>query len=139
MNLFKVKYLKIFNEVGSLYIVAGIWNTLVGYVAGVYTYKTFENYLHITFIGLISNIISITSAFLVYKIFVFKTKGDWMNEYAKCYLVYGVSAILSTFFLWIFTKYLGYNIWLSQALSIFIVLLVSFVGNLKFTFKKKHD
>jgi putative flippase GtrA len=136
MNIFKIKIKKILSEVGLLYVIVGFWNTLTGYIVGIVAYKILENYLHVTIIGLLSNIISITLAFLVYKIVVFKTNSNWLTEYFKSYVVYGISGVISILLLWLLIKYLGYNIWVSQAISMLVVISFSFFGNALYTFKK---
>lgn len=45
--------------------------------------------------GLLANVFSITFAFLGYKWFVFKTKGNYLKEWIRCVGVYAGSMILS--------------------------------------------
>ncbi|MFZ0560982.1 MAG: GtrA family protein [Terriglobales bacterium] len=46
--------------------------------------------------SLLANVFSITFAFLGYKWFVFKTKGNYLKEWIRCVGVYAGSMILST-------------------------------------------
>src|ERR1700739_693178 len=41
----------------------------------------------------VSNFISITVAYLGYKVFVFKTKGNYLHEWARCMAVYWSAAL----------------------------------------------
>ena len=71
------------------YLLAGGWNTVFGYATSVGLYALLADMLHITLIAGIASIVSITMSFLTYKIFVFKTSGNWLIEYGRSYLVYG--------------------------------------------------
>ena len=79
---------------------------------------------------------SITFAFILFKKFVFKTKNtNWILEYIRSYLVYGVQAIVGIFILWLCVSIIDLNIFFSQAFSIISVVLISYFGHKKFTFK----
>lgn len=72
---------------GIRYLLIGAWNTLFG--VGVYTLLLIvfgqEHYL---LLGVVSNILAITNAFLGHKLLVFRTRGNWLQEYLRCYVVY---------------------------------------------------
>lgn len=119
------------------YLLAGGFNTLVGYSIGVVLYKALESNLSIVWIGLISNILSITVSFLSYKTLVFKTKGMWLIEYMKSYIVYGGIALIGIFFLWLFVDKMKISIWLAQALVIGLTVTVSYLGHSRFTFRRQ--
>ena len=95
--------------------------------------------LHIIYISILANIVAITMSFLTYKLFVFRTSGEWLKEYLKIYLVYGTTAAIGTILLWIFVDFFYINIWLSQGLVLSSVFIFSFFLNRNFTFKKAND
>jgi putative flippase GtrA len=79
------------------YLVVGAGNTLFGY--GLFVLLTMlltptakYGYLLASLLG---NIISITFAFLGYKWFVFKTRGNYLTEWIRCLGVYATSMVLS--------------------------------------------
>jgi len=76
-------------------------------------------------------------SFTTNKIFVFKSPGNWIREYLKCYIIYGLSAIFGIFILWIFVDYFHININISQAFVLITSVIISSVGHSKFTYKKK--
>jgi putative flippase GtrA len=117
------------------YLLAGAWNTAFGYFASIWLYYHFINTLPLWAILTISNIIAITVAFLTYKLFVFKKLGNWILEYLKCYLVYGISAIVTSVITIILVNGAGVRFWLSQSFSIGIVACLSYLAHKKFTFK----
>ena len=87
-------------------------------------------------IGLLVNIVTISVSFLTYKLFVFKTSGNWWAEYLKAYVVYGTLALLSVFILWILVDVYKVTIWLAQGLLVIVTVIISYVGHSNITFKR---
>ena len=128
----------ILNFLGSSkckYLAAGAWNTLFGYFLGVILYLLLNPYAHLVVIAIISNIIAITMSFLTYKLAVFRTSGNWLLEYLRCYMVYGFNAVLGIFFLWLIVNVMGLNIWFAQGISIVITVIISYYLHKRFTFR----
>jgi len=79
------------------YLLVGIWNTAFGYgtfaafTALLYRYGK-NSYLAAM---VLSGLLNITVAFLGYKWFVFKTKGNYLKEWLRCLSVYGGSMLFS--------------------------------------------
>lgn len=120
----------------AIYLIAGGWNTIFGYFASLLIYQYYYNSLGIIFVGIVSNVIAISMSFTTYKIFVFKTKGNWWVEYIRCYLVYGFTAILSIIGLWVLVDIFQMQFWLAQLFLLIIAVIISYVGHSRFTFKK---
>lgn len=119
------------------YLIVGAFNTGVGYLLGVFFYHILKGYLHIVEIGLLTNFICISISFVAYKLWVFKTVGNWTVEYFRCFLVYGFSGVISIIFLYLLVDVLAVNIWFAQALAISITIVVSYIQHNKYTFKQK--
>jgi putative flippase GtrA len=119
------------------YLLVGGFNTLVGYSVGVGLYKSLGDIVSIVWIGIISNILSITVSFLTYKIFVFRTKDMWLSEYSKSYVVYGGAALIGILFLWLFVDKLNISIWVAQALVVGVTVTISYIGHSRFTFSRR--
>jgi len=119
------------------YLLAGGWNTAFGYAIGVGAYILLSDRLHVAAIAAICNIFAITMSFITYKIFVFKTSGNWLVEYGRSYLVYGSMALLSIILLWIMVDYFKFKIWYAQGLVIFITVFASYLGHKYFTFRSR--
>jgi putative flippase GtrA len=117
------------------YLLAGVWNTIFGYAVGGFGYLLFNQHLHTIWIGIFANIIAISMSFITYKVFVFRTTGNWIAEYLKMYLVYGVNAIIGSILIWILVDIFNINIWLSLGVVWVLVFLTSFFLNRSFTFK----
>lgn len=96
------------------------------------------DYVNIFFISVLSNLIAITFSFLVYKAFVFRTQGNWLKEYLKCFIVYGGSALFGIFMIWLLVDGFSINIWVAQFLTIAITVAGSYFGHRNFTFKVRR-
>jgi putative flippase GtrA len=116
------------------YLFAGGWNTAFGYTNGLWLYHVLETYLNVIFISTLANIVNITMAFFVYKLFVFRTQGSWLIEYLRCYVTYGGMAILGILLIWLLVSFAGVPFWISQGLAIIFTIAVSFVMHKQFTF-----
>lgn len=138
MSYYK-KIKKFLDKKGYRYLIIGVLNTLFGYFCGIFLYYFFFKKIDIIFILTISNILSITFSFLTYKLFVFKTPGNWLKEYIKCYVVYGSASVIGISMTWFFLDIIGINIWFSQAISTLMVIFFSYYGHSKFTFKIKNE
>lgn len=118
------------------YLLAGGWNTLFGYASGLFLYYGMDGRISVIAVGFISNILAITMAFLTYKVFVFRTKGDWFVEYIRTYVVYGAMAIFGVLLLWVSVDVIGLPFWLAQGLIIMPTIIISYIGHSRFTFRK---
>ncbi|GAB4060196.1 GtrA family protein [Uliginosibacterium sediminicola] len=118
------------------YLLAGAWNTVFGYAVGLALYSLFHEQLHVVAIGVVANLLAITMSFMSYKLFVFRTRGNWLSEYLRCYLVYGGSALLGVCMLWVLVDGLGLPFWLAQGLIIVLTVTVSYFGHARFTFRR---
>ena len=83
------------------YLAVGICNTVFGYS----TYAGLTAWLtpHIPFAYMVASLISsftnVTFAFLNYKWFIFKTRGNYLREWSRCVLVYSSAGLLGTILL----------------------------------------
>ena len=82
------------------YLLVGGFNTLFGYTSFLIVVRLLSaiipaRYLTLTAIAgsLISTPLNITVAYFGYKFFVFKTKGNYLLEWLKCFAVYGTGMI----------------------------------------------
>jgi len=82
------------------YLCVGVWNTVFGYI----TYATFlflfshllpQRFLYLAVVvaSLVSTPINITVAYFGYKFFVFRTSGNYLVEWLRCFAVYGIGML----------------------------------------------
>lgn len=119
------------------YLIVGLWNTIFGYFAFVALYYLFATYINYLILLLISNVFSITNAYIGYKIFVFKTKGNYLKEYLKFYAVYGVSMLLNIILLFLAVELLKANPVVAQAVVIWLTVIISYLGHKHFSFARR--
>ncbi len=128
------------------YLVVGAWNTLFGY--GMYALLNFlfayllgGEYLAAMLANVLANAIAISVAFLGYKLWVFRTKGNFMREYLRCYLVYGTTFCAGLVLLPLLITGLNLFVtprtavpYLAGAILTAGTVMVSFFGHKQYTF-----
>ena len=82
------------------YLGVGVFNLLFGYICFAVILTLLNRvlpgrflYLTVVLASILSTPINITAAFLGYKFFVFRTRGNFVRELLKCFAVYGTSMI----------------------------------------------
>lgn len=117
------------------YLLVGGLNSLVGYGLGVGLYLLLSPALHILLIGLVANLLAISFSFTTQKLLVFRTKGRWLSEYLRSYLVYGGMGVMGTVLLWALVDGIHLPIWIAQGVAIGLTVVLSYVGHARFTFR----
>ena len=129
------------------YILVGGFNTVFGY--GVFALINWlsrgmgsYNYM---FAALVSSLISITVAFLGYKWFVFRTRGNYLLEWIRCVGVYSASMAFGLVSLPILVTILRHHLqkpeqasYIAGAILTVLTPLFSFVGHKKISFRQKQ-
>ena len=121
------------------FIVAGSYNTAFAYVLLAVLYYFFSNKVHYIFILVFSTIVNITNAYIIHKLFVFKTKGNYLKEYLRYYVVYSVPIGLGFIFFPFCIEILKMNFYIAQALITFITVIISYHGHKHVSFKVRSD
>lgn len=82
------------------YLCVGVWNTFFGYLSYAAFLFLFSHllpqrflYLAVIIASLVSTPINITVAYFCYKFFVFRTSGNYLMEWLRCFAVYGVGML----------------------------------------------
>lgn len=113
----------------------GIFNTFLGYFISLILFEFFNKYINLVYILIIANFISISTSFINYKFFVFKSKALWINEYFKSYLIYGWNIIFGITFSWLLVEKMHIHFWESQLFLIIMSTIFSYFGHRFFTFR----
>lgn len=116
------------------YLLVGGFNTVVGYLVGVGLLYALSPAVHVLVIGALANILAITVSFTTYKLFVFQTRGRWIEEYFRSYLVYGGMAVVGTVTLWLLVDGARLPLWLAQAFAVMVTVVISYLGHSQYTF-----
>jgi putative flippase GtrA len=91
--------------------------------------------LHVVVIGIVANILAISMSFLTYKLFVFRTKGNWLKEYFRTYVVYGGTSVIGILLLWVFVDVFNSPFWIAQGLAIIVTVMITYIAHSRFTYK----
>jgi len=120
------------------YLLTGAWNTVFGMGLYAIAYRFFGEQVNYIVLAIPVNVLAITNAFLCYKFFVFRTKGNWIKEYFRCCIVYGSAALANIGLLWLLVHFFSLNPVLANIFGIAVVTIISFFAHKYFSFKKGH-
>lgn len=128
------------------YLLVGGFNTVFGYglfallnwsLAGLGSYS----YMYA---AVLSNLIAITIAFLGYKWFVFRTRGNYLIEWVRCLGVYATSSLIGLAGLAILAPILRRSLrrpewasYIAAAIMMIVTVLFSFLGHKNISFRQK--
>ncbi len=95
------------------YLIVGVGNTIFGYGCYAFFVAVYSRFLPAHYLPFTVDLASITTtplgvtvSFLTYKFFVFKTHGNYLKEWVRCFAVYGSATIPGLFILPFLTKLL---------------------------------
>ncbi len=126
------------------YLLVGIWNTVFGYSTFALLTVILNRYISAGYIlaSLLSSILNISVSFLGYKWFVFKTKGNYLQEWIRCLIVYSGGILLGLVLLPPMVFVVAYITdsprvapYIAGAILVGIQVIVSFFGHKKFSFQ----
>jgi putative flippase GtrA len=93
--------------------------------------------------GAASSVVNITMAYVGYKFVVFKTKGNYIQEYLRCFVTYGVAALMNLAALPFAVKLIElvltrkqYAPYLAGAVLMCGNAVFSFLGHSKYSFRR---
>jgi len=126
------------------YLVVGVFNTLFGYGTFALLVAILDRVMPHGYIlaSVISGIVNITVAYFNYKFFVFKTKGNYLREWARCVAVYSSAIALNTLLLPVavfairrWTNLYVAAPYIAGAVLIGCTTIYSFLGHKRFSFR----
>ena len=118
------------------FLIVGAWNTAFGYLSFVLLYYFFSPFVHYLAIQAATVVINVTNAFLCHKFIVFRTRGNYLREYLRFYVVYAVPIGLGFVLLPFGIEVLGMNAYLTSAVSICLLTFISYFGHKHYSFRR---
>jgi putative flippase GtrA len=128
------------------YILVGGFNTVFGYALFAllnWSLRKLGSYSYM-YAAVLANLIAITVAFLGYKWFVFKTRGNYLIEWIRCFGVYGTSMLIGLaglpILVAIFRPHLrnpGSASYIAAAILTLVTVVFSFLGHKKISFRQE--
>jgi len=121
-----------------LYLLVGGWNTLFGYglYAGLVWVFGRDAYWWLL---VPTSLIAVTQNYVAYKFIVFRTKGSWIREYAKFWLVYLPYLGLNLLVLPGLVSFLGLDPRIAQAAFVMVAFVITYFAHKHFTFRDADD
>ena len=126
------------------YLLVGLWNTVFGYGTFALLTAVLNPIVPHSYIwaSLLSSLLNITVAFLGYKWFVFKTRGNYLREWARCIAVYSGGIVFGLVMLPVLVLVIRHNThfvaeapYIAGAILTAVVVVYSFLGHKKFSFR----
>jgi putative flippase GtrA len=128
------------------YILIGGWNTVFGYTCFFLTNRwlsTFMPAYSYIAASMVSSFIAISVAFLGYKWFVFRTRGNYLREWLRTFTIYSGSILVSTLALAPMVGLIRYTTryqteapYIAGAVVTVFGVIGSFLGHKHFSFRK---
>lgn len=119
-----------------LYLVAGGWNTVFGYLVFVGLYWALHRSLPTAVILIMSWVVAVTNAYMWYRYLVFRSRGRMHREIPRFFLVYGVTLAANLIVLPVALRTLPLNVYVVQGLFMLVVMVVSYFGHRWFSFRE---
>lgn len=122
-----------------LYVVVGGWNTLFQYVSFSVLYYLLHGQLFSSVILFLSYALASINGFLGFRYVVFKSKGHPVVEYFRFQLVYVPLLAINMVVLPLMLAYTSLNAYVVQALFAAMSVVIGYVGNKYFTFRRPNS
>jgi len=127
------------------FIAIGLWNTVFGYACfallTVLLGRVFTEYGYIL-AGFIAGVVNITVSFFGYKLFVFKTRGNFIGEWLRCMIVassgIALGFVLLPVLVYLIRRFTGFDHAAPYAAGAAIAFgnaILNFLGHRNFTFR----
>jgi putative flippase GtrA len=126
------------------FVIVGGWNTVFGYgLFAASNYLLADRIPHAYMVAcVIANAIAITMAYVGHKFVTFRTRGNYLREYLRFYVVYGATTLLGLVLLPPAVALIGlvvqrksYVPYIAQAVLLPVNVATSFVGHKRFSFR----
>jgi putative flippase GtrA len=126
------------------YLLVGGFNTVFGYGLFALLNWSFRGLGSFSYMyaAVLSNLIAITVAFLGYKWFVFRTRGNYLLEWIRCVGVYGSTMLIGLAGLAILVPILRHVMrqpefapYIAAAVMTLVTVVVSFLGHKNISFR----
>jgi putative flippase GtrA len=128
------------------YLLVGGFNTVFGFTVFALLNRLFRGLGSFSYMyaWAVANFIAITAAFLAYKWFVFRTQGNYLREWIRCFSVYGSGMIFGLVALPILVTALKHTMrrpelasYLAVAMLTTVTVILSFFGHKTISFRQR--
>ncbi|WAB81876.1 GtrA family protein [Microcella daejeonensis] len=119
------------------FLIVGAANTAIGFLwftLFLYTVGPFWGYMSAL---VLSHIAAVLCAFVLYRRFVFRVRGNTLRDLMRFESVYLVALAINAMLLPVLVEFAGVPPLLAQALIVFVTTLVSYFGHRNFSFRRR--
>lgn len=119
------------------FILVGGYNTVLGYIIFAGLNYALGVFLFTWVILLLSYIVGVAHNFVLFKIFVFNTQGNWLAECIKTYYSYIFVYLLNVGLLNLLIAMFNFSSYIAQLICVIILPTITYFIMKNFTFKSK--
>lgn len=121
------------------FLVVGGWNVVFSYGMLWILDSLLRNRWHYTAILTLNWVIGVSHNLFTFKLLVFRTKGNWLREYLRSYVVYAGSFLLNLAIVALIMELWRPRLVIAQLPAIFVVTIISYVGHKYFTYRTTEE
>ena len=121
------------------FLAVGGWNTLFSYGMLWILDSLLHARLHYTLILTLNWVIGVTQNLFTFKLLVFRTKGNWLKEYLRSYVVYAGGFLLNLAIVAAIMEIWHPRLVIAQLPALVVVTVISYVGHKYFTYRTTED
>lgn len=106
------------------FLIVGGWNFLFGWLAFAGCYWLLKIRFADWFIVLVSSILGITNSYIFHRWLTFRSRGNWIVEYLKFYVVYGGQVLATMGLIHLFVTRMKFNAYIvSLVINVFLTII----------------
>jgi len=129
--------IKLLRRTEVRYLITGGANTVLNFGVGALLFYLLIDHLHYVAIMVLGTVVNITISYINYKFVVFKTKGNYLREYLRFYVIYSLPIAFNFVAFPICYQALKINPYLSQLILTAVTVVFSYFGHKNFSFLPK--
>lgn len=131
--------LKLIRRPEIRYLITGGANTALSFGVGALLFYLLIDHLHYVVIMVLGTVVNITISYVNYKFIVFKTKGNYIREYLRFYMIYSLPIAFNFIAFPICYQVLKINPYITQLILTAITVVFSYFGHKNFSFLPKKQ
>lgn len=125
------------------FLVVGAWNTAFSLVVlwvldRVIPYDQ-SSIVQKEAVFFLSWVIGITHNLFTFKLLVFRTRGNWLREYLRMYVVYAATFAIQSVLMLSISELFGWSVFWATVPTVIVVTIVSYFGHKYFTFRPPSE
>lgn len=120
------------------FVIIGLINTIIRYLIFVII-GVVIGITHYQITLLLSWLLSSLTAFLGYKILVFRSSGSHIKEYIKSLIIWTISYLINASLLGFLVEQFSINAYIGQAIVILLITIINYLLFKHFAFRKPHN